>query len=61
MKKFVLTLVLAAVALPFIVGCGKKEEVVVAPVETTEEMNNSEELAQAGSEEASDSKENYEA
>lgn len=61
MKKFVLTIVLATVALPFIVGCGKKEEVVVAPVETTEEMNNSEELAQAGSEEASDSKENYEA
>ncbi|MCX5922982.1 MAG: hypothetical protein NTU89_00265 [Candidatus Dependentiae bacterium] len=60
MKKFLLTIVLATVALPFIVGCGKKEE-VVAPVEISEEMNNSEELAQAGSEEASDSKENYEA
>ncbi len=66
MKKFVLTIVCAAVVLPFIVGCGsKKEETVVTPTEetstTSDVMDNEAELAQAGSEESSDSKENYEA
>ncbi len=62
MKKFVLTLVCAAVVLPFIVGCGsKKEEVISTPIEgtsTTSEEMNTESAPEASSEE-SDSKEDY--
>jgi len=63
MKKFVLTIVCAAVVLPLLVGCGsKKEEVVVTPTEeTSTEISNETELAQADTEESSDSKENYKA